>query len=47
MAERSFHALDEEHLKQLAEYEPGYEWMPDRFGPPPGIPRARKIALGV
>ena len=46
MSERSFHALDEERQRQAAAYEPGYEWLPDRFGPPPGIPRARKLELG-
>ena len=46
MAERSFLTFNEERQRQAPTNEPGYEWYPDRFGPPPGIPRARKLELG-
>ena len=46
MAERGFQVFDEEHQRQAPRNDPGYQWYPDRFGPPPGIPRARKLKLG-
>ena len=46
MAERGFQVFDEEHQRQAPRNDPGYQWYPDRFGPPPGIPRARKLELG-
>ena len=46
MAERAFLTFNEERQRQALTNEPGYEWYPDRFGPPPGIPRARKLKLG-
>ena len=39
MPERNFDALDLERRKKAVEYVPGYDWVPERFGPPPGIPR--------
>lgn len=29
-----------------AKYEPGYDWVPGRFGPPPGILKSKKDQLG-
>ncbi|XP_067946835.1 putative inhibitor of apoptosis [Watersipora subatra] len=42
MPERNFDALDGDRRKQAVEYVPGYDWIPGRFGPPPGIPKDRK-----
>ncbi|XP_067946852.1 baculoviral IAP repeat-containing protein 7-B-like isoform X2 [Watersipora subatra] len=42
MPVRSFDALDADRRRQAAEYVPGYDWIPGRFGPPPGIPKDRK-----
>ncbi|XP_067946848.1 baculoviral IAP repeat-containing protein 7-B-like [Watersipora subatra] len=42
MPERNFDALDVDRRRQAAEYVPGYDWIPGRFGPPPGIPKDRK-----
>ena len=46
MPVRNFEALGEERRREAVAYQPGYDWLPDRFGPPPGIPRARKLELG-
>ena len=27
-------------------YVPGYDWVPGKFGPPPGTPKTRKDQLG-
>ncbi|XP_067946846.1 baculoviral IAP repeat-containing protein 7-B-like [Watersipora subatra] len=42
MPERNFDALDVDRRRQAAEYVPGYDWIPGRFGPPPGILKERK-----
>lgn len=42
MPQRNFDAIDGEDRLAIADYVPGYDWIPGRFGPPPGIPKARK-----
>ena len=46
MPERSYEALDIERRREAIEYVPGYDWVPGKFGPPPGIPKARKDEFG-
>ena len=46
MPDRNFDALDEERRRKAMEYVPGYDWIPGRFGPPPGIRKARKEEFG-
>jgi len=38
--------FDKEYRLAIADYAPGYDWIPGRFGPPPGIPKARKDKFG-
>ena len=47
MPERNFDALDIDRRKKAIEYVPGYDWVPGKFGPPPGIPKARKDEFGT
>ena len=47
MAARNCNTQNEKLQNQVATYGPEYGWLLDRFGPPPGIPRARKLELGV
>lgn len=47
MPERNYDAIDGEGRAAIANYVPGYDWIPGRFGPPPGIPKARKEQLGM
>lgn len=46
MPERSFEGLTLADRAIVSTYELGYDWVPDRFGPPPGIPRSKKQELG-
>jgi len=45
MPERNYDSIDIIGREAIANYVPGYDWMPGRFGPPPGIPKARKEQL--
>ena len=47
MPERNFDALDIDRRKKAVEYVPGYDWIPGKFGPPPGIAKARKDEFGL
>ena len=47
MPERNFEALDIDRRKKAVEYVPGYDWIPEKFGPPPGIAKARKDEFGL
>lgn len=40
--ERNYDALDNNDRQALVDYVPGYDWIPGRFGPPPGIPKMCK-----
>ena len=42
MAEVGVEVLNELDLEQIINYEPGYGWIPNRFGPPPGIAKSKK-----
>ena len=46
MPERGFDSLRAEDWRMVKDYQPGYDWIPGRFGPPPGIPKSRKQQLG-
>ena len=47
MAARSgVEVLNELDLERIINYEPGYDWIPNRFGPPPGIAKSKKQKLG-
>jgi hypothetical protein len=46
MPERNFDALDGDRRRKAAEYVPGYDWIPGKFGPPPGIPKDTKDKFG-
>ena len=46
MPERSYEALDIERRREAIEYVPGYDWIPGKFGPPPGIAKPRKDKFG-
>ena len=46
MPNRSFEALDTEQREKAANYVPGYDWLPGKFGPPPGIDKDFKDKLG-
>lgn len=41
-----YESMSFDQKRKAQDYEAGYDWIPDRFGPPPGIPRARKEQLG-
>lgn len=45
MPDRCFNSLTPADIERLKDYEVGYDWVPGRFGPPPGILRARKHQL--
>ena len=47
MPERDYQSIDPVGREAIANYVPGYDWMPGRFGPPPGIPKGRKEQLGM
>ena len=34
-----------EERQFIASYVPGYDWVPGKFGPPPGTPKTRKDQL--
>ena len=38
--------MDTVAREKAAKYVPGYDWIPDKFGPPPGIAKARKDEFG-
>ncbi|XP_067946840.1 baculoviral IAP repeat-containing protein 7-like isoform X2 [Watersipora subatra] len=38
----NYDGLNDEQRRSAAAYVPGYDWIPGRFGPPPGIPKERK-----
>lgn len=46
MPDRDFEGLTVDQKKIAIDYELGYDWIPGRFGPPPGIPKFRKQELG-
>lgn len=46
MTEVGVEVLNELDLEQIINYEPGYDWIPNRFGPPPGIGKSKKQKLG-
>lgn len=46
MPEKSHEGLTFADRSRLSDYTPGYDWIPGKFGPPPGIPRAKKEQLG-
>ena len=46
MPEANLMTLTEKQLKDAKKYKLGYDWIPGRFGPPPGIPRQQKDELG-
>lgn len=43
---RSVIDLTEDDFVKIANYEPGYEWIPQHFGPPPGVHKSIKMRLG-
>ena len=46
MPDINIDAIDVEERQFIASYVPGYDWVPGKFGPPPGIPKTRKDQLG-
>ena len=47
MPDINIDAIDVEERQFIASYVPGYDWVPGKFGPPPGIPKTRKEQLGM
>lgn len=43
---RSLIALTADNHWDIANCEPGYEWIPQHFGPPPGVHKTMKKYLG-
>ena len=46
MPVKNFDPLDFDRRRKAVEYVPGYDWIPGKFGPPPGIAKARKDEFG-
>ena len=38
MPDRNFDALYETRLRKSLDHAPGNDWLPEKLGPPPGIP---------